>query len=74
MRVLKIKKLVKKVGKSKPTIYRDMAAGTFPQSLRLGSNSVGWLESEIDAWIEARAAERETAGLSGCRTRPEAPP
>jgi predicted DNA-binding transcriptional regulator AlpA len=27
---------------------------TFPKQLKLGSASVGWLESEIDAWLSAR--------------------
>ena len=25
---------------------------------QLGQNSVGWLRSEVDAWLGARAAER----------------
>lgn len=28
--------------------------GKFPKPVRLGSKTVGWLETEIDAWIEAR--------------------
>jgi prophage regulatory protein len=26
----------------------------FPKQIRLGANSVGWLEHEIQAWIEGR--------------------
>lgn len=29
-----------------------------PRSIRLGERSVGWLEHEISAWIESRAALR----------------
>ncbi|EFC5438447.1 TPA: AlpA family phage regulatory protein [Escherichia coli] len=28
--------------------------GTFPKQLRLGNQSVGWLESEVDQWILQR--------------------
>jgi prophage regulatory protein len=32
--------------------------GLFPRRVRVGANRVAWIESELDAWIEARAAER----------------
>ena len=32
----------------------------FPKKVKLGPASVGFLESEIDDWIAARAAERES--------------
>jgi prophage regulatory protein len=47
-----------KVGLSDPTIYRLERAGKFPKRIQLGGNSVGWFESEIDAWMEKKAAER----------------
>ena len=31
----------------------------FPKPVELGENSVGFVEAELDAWLEARAAERE---------------
>ncbi len=61
MKILRLPKVLDRVGKSKASVYRDEAAGRFPKRLALGANSVGWLESEIDAWIEARAAAREVA-------------
>ena len=36
--------------------YADMG---FPKSISMGKNSVGFIESEIDDWLEARAAERD---------------
>ena len=33
----------------------------FPRPVPLGENSVGFVEAEIDAWLEARAAERDDA-------------
>jgi len=29
-----------------------MEAGTFPKSIPLGARAVGWLESDINKWIE----------------------
>lgn len=42
--------------------HRLVKAGKFPAPLELGAATRGWLEDEIDAWIEARAAERAQAG------------
>lgn len=50
-----------KTGLSRSTIYQQMNAGTFPKPIRLGPKAVGWLESEVLAWIEARTAERDVA-------------
>lgn len=41
------------------TIYDGIKAGTFPASIRLGSKSVGWVESEINEWLAARIAARD---------------
>ena len=61
MKVLRLPDVLDRVGKSKASIYRDEAAGRFPKRIALGANSVGWLETEIDSWIEAKAAERSVA-------------
>lgn len=47
-------------GYSRMHVDRLEKAGRFPKRVQLGPNSVGWLEDEIQAWIEARAAARET--------------
>lgn len=36
---------------SRPTIYRDMAAGRFPRSLKISRGRVGWRASDIDRWL-----------------------
>lgn len=54
----------KTVGLSRSTIYFEMEKGKFPRPVPLGKASVGWLESEIQAYIDARVADRE----AGVRT------
>jgi prophage regulatory protein len=46
-----------KVGLSKATIYLRVKNGTFPAPFRLGPNSSAFWEHEVDAWLDARAAE-----------------
>ena len=49
-------------GLSRSTIYAGVAAGTFPKQIQLGPQAVGWLASEIDAWLRERvAASRDKA-------------
>jgi prophage regulatory protein len=65
-RVLKLRTLLEKVPCSRATIYRGVKNGTFPAPIQLGRRSVGWRESDVDAWIESRepacgAAARDAA-------------
>jgi prophage regulatory protein len=42
-------------------IYRLEREGKFPKRIQLGPNAVGWIEHEVDAWIESKMAQRENA-------------
>jgi prophage regulatory protein len=59
LHVLRIKDVKQRTGLCTSAIYQLKLAGKFPKPIRLGGNSVGWLEHEVDAWIEARVAERD---------------
>lgn len=55
LRFLRLPEVEKASGKKRSTIYRDIAAGTFPAPYDLGNGrSVGWLSTEISAWILSR--------------------
>ena len=53
-RLLKMKQLLERVPVSKAQVYRWIRAGTFPQSVSLGPQSIAFREAEVDAWIKAR--------------------
>lgn len=59
MQVLRIGKVVEKVGYSRMHIYRLEKAGKFPRRIQLSPNSIGWLAHEVDAWLESKVAERD---------------
>ncbi len=40
------------------TIYRWIRESGFPKPIKLSRNTGMWDEAEVDAWIEARAAQR----------------
>ncbi|WP_058034286.1 helix-turn-helix transcriptional regulator [Burkholderia pseudomallei] len=55
IQILRVRAVEKRLGVSRPTIYRWLDNDpTFPRSVKIGSHSVGWVESEINAWLEAR--------------------
>jgi prophage regulatory protein len=41
------------------TTYRMKALGQFPQRIKLGLRAVGWMESEVQAWLAMHAKARE---------------
>ena len=43
---------------SRVHVSRLEKADKFPKHVNLGPQSIGWLESEVDDWIAAKAAER----------------
>ncbi len=58
-RAIGINALREKIGLGRVTIWRRLKDDpTFPRPLHLGGNSYRWLESEIDAWLDARASAR----------------
>ena len=59
--ILRLPEVAKRTGLSRPTIYKRARAGTFPKPIKLGPNSTGWLESEIDAHLAKLIAERDQA-------------
>jgi prophage regulatory protein len=63
-RALRASAVSDKVGLSKATVYLRVKAGDFPKPFRLGPNSSAWWEHEVDAWLEARAAESRAASAA----------
>ena len=62
-RILRKSTVLNAVGISGPTLWRWIKNENFPQPVSLGGRSVGWLQSEVADWIEARAANRHIAQI-----------
>ncbi|MEQ6345452.1 AlpA family transcriptional regulator [Vibrio cyclitrophicus] len=58
MRFLKLKKVMQKTALSRSAIYRKMNDNNFPQSINLSDRAVAWVDSDIDAWMEACLGDR----------------
>lgn len=57
-RFLRLSDVKERTGLSRSTIYLGISKGNFPQNVNLGPRCVAWLESEIDAWMQARIEQR----------------
>lgn len=61
-RVLRLKQVQERLGLGRSTIYDRMNLksprydSTFPRPIKLGVTAVGWLEADINSWIDARIA------------------
>jgi len=48
-------------GLGKSTLYDNEGPRDFPRRVELGENSVGWVRSEIEAWVAGRARKATKA-------------
>ena len=57
MKILRNPEVRDRTGLSRSTVYRLIEEGSFPRQVKLGARSAGWIESEVDAWLERRIQE-----------------
>jgi prophage regulatory protein len=61
MKFLRKPQVVTKTGLANSTLYAAIARGEFPAQIKLGARASGWLESDVDAWIDAKIAASHAA-------------
>ena len=65
VKILRMRAVTAKLGIARSTIYdwlnpkSSRYDASFPKQRRLGQQSVGWLEAELDQWLQ----ERETPNI-----------
>jgi prophage regulatory protein len=64
MKFLRRSEVCDRTGLSYPTIWRYERAGKFPARRELGPNSVGWIEKEVEHWIESRSKRETSAAVA----------
>jgi prophage regulatory protein len=52
-RFLRIDRVVEKTGRSRASIYRMVADGSFPKQERIGLRAVGWRMSAVLEWMDS---------------------
>jgi prophage regulatory protein len=49
--ILRLHQVMARTGLARSTLYERIQAGAFPTQISLGARAVGWLESDVEAWI-----------------------
>jgi prophage regulatory protein len=61
--ILRLPAVKTRTGLSRSTIYLRVAAGNFPKPISLGARAVGWVETEVEAWLAGQIElSRRTQG------------
>jgi prophage regulatory protein len=64
LRILRLSEVKHRTGFGTSTIYLKMSRGEFPRQVPLGDAAVGWVESEVQAFLQRRIDERDAKASS----------
>jgi prophage regulatory protein len=60
LKLLRLPQVLQRVATSRASLYAKVQRGEFPKPISLGGRAVAWPQHEVDAWIEARIAHRDS--------------
>ena len=63
--ILRLPDVKRSTGLSRSTIYLRITQGTFPKPVSLGGRAVGWLEAEVQQWLQRRIEASRSESSSG---------
>ncbi len=49
--ILRLPAVKARTGLSRSTIYLRISEGRFPKAISLGGRAVGWIEAEVNDWL-----------------------
>lgn len=58
-RILRLPAVLEFSGLSETQIDEQVSRGDFPRPLKIGLRTVGWLESELEEWLNKKIAARD---------------
>ena len=58
MRLLSRREVLERTGIPRSTWYEMRDRGEFPEPVRLGAQTVGWSEADIDQWLKQHMPAR----------------
>lgn len=63
MKIIRLNEVKESTGLGRSSIYLYIAEGRFPKPISLGDRAVGWVDSEIQGWIEEKIELRDGKAL-----------
>lgn len=67
--ILRLPSVKARTGLSRSTIYLRVSEGRFPKPVSLGGRAVGWVESEINDWLNQQIEASRNASTNGSAFR-----
>ena len=61
--VLRIFEVSDRTGLPRSSIYAKIQTGDFPRPIKLGARSVGWLEADINSWLDEKVSQSLKADI-----------
>jgi|TARA_B100000959_G_scaffold132498_1_gene138891 prophage regulatory protein len=60
--ILRLPAVKARTGLSRSTIYLRISEGRFPKAISLGGRAVGWIEAEVNDWLnqQIKASRRSS--------------
>ena len=63
--ILRRNQVEERTGLKRSTLYEQIKKGDFPSPIKIGIRAVGWIDSEIQAWLESRVKVSAAPGRWG---------
>ena len=63
--ILRLPQVIARTGLSRSTIYLRISKGQFPKPISLGGRAVGWIEEEINSWLDEQIRASRMARAEG---------
>lgn len=65
IRLLRIRQVCDRTGLSRSTVYELISEAVLPKPVRISARTVGWIESEIDSFLQERIARSRVTSKLG---------
>ena len=62
-KILRLPSVKERTSLSRSTIYFLISKGTFPKQIKIAERAVGWLESDINEWINKQIIKSKKHSL-----------
>ena len=63
--ILRLPTVKARTGLSRSSLYRQIAEDRFPKPISLSGRAVGWLESEVDEWLDRQIVDSRHLAQEG---------
>ena len=65
MKLIPLPEVERRTLYSRTTIYKLMQSGAFPRAVKIGVKARGWVEEEVDNWVQAKVMARDREQANG---------